>query len=328
MQPPFLFLDVERLGFWEGLKASLQRRSINVAGESESFDTLGAGGMNTASSASGGLLWRSKFDYTPVMESPLSKCERESLKTERPDFVPRSGMGNRWLAGTAAAVGSAAFAGKAEAKTVQITLNETRTFNDISALNNDVTGDGVDEFDFRVVRLNTNTASATSSQYRGIQIFDGSVFLAHAFAVRRIFPASSTSTKYFAVVQSSTSSGATPQFIQRFALVRFTSSRINGGQETVGYIYFRAYNDGFTDHTVEMVRLIFDDADPDGPGAISDAEVYPEWVDPILIQRAFLLSKIRKFKKKLRLAKRKDRKAKVRRLKKKIRKLKRQVAAL
>lgn len=61
---------------------------------------------------------------------------------------------------------------------------------------------------------------------------------------------------------------------------------------------------------------MFDDADPGGPGAISDAEVYPEWVDPIALQRAALQSKIRKFKQKLRLAKRNGQKAKAKRLNK------------
>ena len=246
----------------EGLKASLQRGSINVAGESESFDTLGAGGMNTASSASGGLLWRSKFDYTPVMESPLLNCERESLETERPDFVPRTGMGNRWLAGTAAAVGSAAFAGKAEARTVQINLNQTITFVDTSAFKGDITGDGNDEL--RNVVLNYNIPGTTSHQYRGIQIFElkSNSLVAQARVDRRIFPASTT-TRYKASIGSATSSGPTPEFVQSFGFVRFTDARINGGQETVGFVFFRAFNDGFTDHTIDMVRLVFDDADPE-----------------------------------------------------------------
>lgn len=176
----------------------------------------------------------------------------------------------QWLAGSATVAGSLAAAGSASGEVVQITLSG----NEISAsgtvltdnTNDDVTGDGIGDL-----------GSSSSFYFRAA----GSAGIRGRIAgqvVRASF-SSSTFSGYFNVrVGTSSSSGGSPESLRNFIPIRFTDARINGGATTEGYLEVFAENLSESDHRIELVRLIFDDADTDLPSAgLRDS--FPEWID-------------------------------------------------
>lgn len=227
------------------------------------------------------------------------------------------------MAGMAAAAGSA-LAGSAEAEVVQITLNETVTFQDIS-LDTDFTGDGIAE-NFFVQRINTDTGGTTTIQRRGVRVSGTGGVLGSAYARRELD--GSTMTSFVVELSGTRYADSVPEFVNRFVSFRFTDARINGGEETRGVFYMEASNSAFTEHEILIARLIFDDADPEGNFDVNQAITYPEWVDPVPALRAALKSKIRKLKKKIAKAKKSGKKAKVKRFTKKLKKLKMELAGL
>jgi hypothetical protein len=60
--------------------------------------------------------------------------------------------------------------------------------------------------------------------------------------------------------------------------VTFSDLRINGGSPTGGWLQVNAFNTSATNHTVELARLIFDDANTTRPGISSIPGVQTEWV--------------------------------------------------
>jgi hypothetical protein len=59
--------------------------------------------------------------------------------------------------------------------------------------------------------------------------------------------------------------------------VTFTDTRINGGAATNGWLQVNAFNTSTTNHTVELARLIFDDASTTRPALVSVPGVLTEW---------------------------------------------------
>ena len=69
----------------------------------------------------------------------------------------------------------------------------------------------------------------------------------------------------FGGVGESVSVGAGVQSTSYLNPITFTDSRINGGAATEGWLQVNAFNTSATDHTVELSRLIFDDASATRP---------------------------------------------------------------
>lgn len=191
----------------------------------------------------------------------------------RPEIAPSrpaSARLNRWLLGTAA-LGAA---GTASAEVVQITLSG----NEISAngpnltdnTNSDVTGDGnADLGSSSSFYFNPSGEAGISGRIAGERV---------RARVTTFSSISFTSTTYSVWVGSTSDSGGSPQSIKGFILVRFTDARINGGVPTEGLLEVFAENLSFNEHRIELVRLIFDDADPNLPKVILE-NPFPEWAD-------------------------------------------------
>jgi hypothetical protein len=60
--------------------------------------------------------------------------------------------------------------------------------------------------------------------------------------------------------------------------ITFTDQNINGGSPTQAWLQVNAFNTGTTSHTVELARLIFDDASTTRPVFVSVPGVQNEWV--------------------------------------------------
>lgn len=59
--------------------------------------------------------------------------------------------------------------------------------------------------------------------------------------------------------------------------ITFTDSRINGGAPTEGWLQVNAFNNISADHTVELSRLIFDDASTTRPAFATLPDPQTEW---------------------------------------------------
>jgi hypothetical protein len=57
----------------------------------------------------------------------------------------------------------------------------------------------------------------------------------------------------------------------------FTDRRINGGSPTNCWLQVNAYNSNYNSHTVELARLIFDDANTARPSFTEIPGVLTEW---------------------------------------------------
>ena len=191
----------------------------------------------------------------------------EKMKTKQTKIY-RSAA--KWLPG---AMALAATTASSQAATVQITL----TGNKISStggnqLNADLTGDTV----------------------ANLLLGGGSVSTEGVFAVLGdrgyVVLASYSSSVYFVGasfvsgggVGVSYASDAGVQNISYLNPITFTDSSINGGAPTEGWLQVNAFNTSSTDHTVELSRLIFDDASTTRPafasipGAQTEFSAVPE----------------------------------------------------
>src|SRR5690606_1758897 len=68
--------------------------------------------------------------------------------------------------------------------------------------------------------------------------------------------------------------------------VTFTDARINGGQPTHGLLEVRAFSTSQTEHTVRLVRLVFDDASTAAPAGIVAGGSNREFRHTIYAERA------------------------------------------
>jgi hypothetical protein len=59
--------------------------------------------------------------------------------------------------------------------------------------------------------------------------------------------------------------------------LRFRDQRINGGSGTNGWLEVTAFNNSETSHTVQLTRLIFDNASTNVPNPGSISSVQTEW---------------------------------------------------
>lgn len=72
-------------------------------------------------------------------------------------------------------------------------------------------------------------------------------------------------------------SGSDPLTQRNFIRVSFTDARINGGVETNALLEIRAANIDFDTHEIEIVRVVFDDANPGEKFEASLELQYPLW---------------------------------------------------
>jgi hypothetical protein len=212
----------------------------------------------------------------------------------------------RWLAGSAIAAGSTLAASSGLAGTVQIDLLDNFFTNGTGGnqLDLDVTGDGVDDLPglagqtFPLNVLNTTFGGnyngvrvqvASGSNVFGLAQFRGGANGAAAgapfkqFFVGNAFAGSSFGQARFAFAGSTNGSvNAFPALQEHTGLipVTFTDSRINRGAATNGYVEVRSFNVSSTEHTVALVRLVFDDASTIVPANATPGGTNNAWVDP------------------------------------------------
>ena len=184
----------------------------------------------------------------------------------------------KWVPG---AMALAATTASSQAATVQITL----TGNKISStggnlLNADLTGDSADDLQFAGAAARGSVAFVL-------------IGLAGGTAVSAVFAGYDVFRSYFSVVaEFATGSGGGVGYGSARGLgrrsttflnpVTFTDPSINGGAQTEGWLQVNAFNTSSTDHTVELSRLIFDDASTTRPafasipGAQTEFSAVPE----------------------------------------------------
>lgn len=174
----------------------------------------------------------------------------------------------KWLPGAMALAASTA---SSQAATVQITL----TGNKISTtagdqLNADLTGDGTDD---------------VWSNRAGIGARSVYVFVSDS-GVGAWLVASNGGNNFVGVAvfapggvgAGGIHSGPSIGSATYLNPITFTDSRINGGSPTEGWLQVNAFNTSGTNHTVELTRLIFDDANTTRPSFTSIPGVQSEWV--------------------------------------------------
>ena len=163
-----------------------------------------------------------------------------------------------------------------QAATVQITLtgNSVST-NGGNQLVADLTGDGVSNIVFDRVLIQTDVLVGvgvafltTNGRYARAGWYDGGFY-----NLADIGGAGG----YGRGVGTSSSNGPSPGSVGYLNPVTFTDSRINGGAATNGYLQVNAFNTSSTNHTVELTRLIFDDASTTRPAFASIPGAQAEW---------------------------------------------------
>ena len=184
------------------------------------------------------------------------------MKRQGSTELPRFGVG---------ALGIVATTSSAQAATVQITL----AWNKISTsggnqLVADLTGDLVDDIGVSRVRV--------SSRWAGCFLVGGS----GSGYVSAWQPGTSGYRAYANFMRGGVGVGSGVSYtsvvsVSYLNAIRFTDSRINGGQRTEGWLQVNAFNTSATNHTVELSRLIFDDASTTRPSYTSIPSVQTEW---------------------------------------------------
>ena len=191
------------------------------------------------------------------------------MKTKQ-TTIHRSGA--KWLPG---AMALAATTASSHAATVQITLSGNKISslggNQLSA---DFTGDGAP--DVVIGTLNPpqdsswgagfNLVTSGGSRGFGAQYLRGN-FLAKA-AFSTIAALGGIGTWYV---------GLSALSVKALNAITFTDSGINGGVATDGWFEVHAFNESSTSHTVQLTRLIFDDASTTRPAFTSIPGVQTEW---------------------------------------------------
>ena len=72
-------------------------------------------------------------------------------------------------------------------------------------------------------------------------------------------------------------SGGVLQSVTYLNPITFTDPDINNGAPTGGWLQVDAFNSSISSHTVQLSRLIFDDASTTRPGFTSIPDVQTEW---------------------------------------------------
>ncbi len=183
------------------------------------------------------------------------------MKTKQ-TTIHRSGA--KWLPG---AMALAATAANSHAATVQITL----TGNKVSStggysLHADLTGDGVGDF---VVGGSVGVVAVYA---------DVSGYKFQAGDVGKTFFITSNVKSTGGNITRNVFSGTTPFSGVVRNTISFADARINGGTSTSAWLEVHTFNTSAGDNTIELTRLIFDDASATAPVLSSTPGVQTEWV--------------------------------------------------
>ena len=159
---------------------------------------------------------------------------------------------------------------------MQITLTGNKISTTGNQLVADLTGDNVDDLQFGSGFSNAFIAGVdiiNGQTWGGGYVFGMFSEYHGRFAVRaRIGDVGGVGAGIAEV-----GAAVTPQSISYLNAIRFTDSRINGGQQTTGWLQVNAFNTSSSNHTVELSRLIFDDASTTRPGFASIPGAQTEW---------------------------------------------------
>jgi hypothetical protein len=172
----------------------------------------------------------------------------------------------KWLPG---AMALAATTASSQAATVQITLTGNKISSTGNQLVADLTGDGNAD-----LALNNAWASAGAAR---VMVNGGWVWATEGFMSGGVRHYSVDANFASGAVGNAGGSGPGPRTASYLNPISFTDPQINGGSTTGGWVHVIAYNTSATSHTVELSRLIFDDASTVRPSFPTIPSVQTEW---------------------------------------------------
>jgi hypothetical protein len=206
------------------------------------------------------------------------------MKT-KPTKIDRSGA--KWLPG---AMALAATAASSQAATVQITLSGNKiSTTGANQLNADLTGDLVADVTFETVVL-----AGTGGEFRASVRADG-------LGTGNWVGAGGVGGFYNAQADAGGDgvgdlggSFMNGEALNRVKLntVVFSDDRINGGDPTEAWLEVNAFNSSSSSHTVQLTRLIFDDASTTRPAFTSIPGVQTQWVAAVPEPSGFLATSL------------------------------------
>jgi hypothetical protein len=157
----------------------------------------------------------------------------------------------------------------AQAATVQITLsgNQFTNLTNGFALNADITGDGLPDLTFNNSNIVNNTYRAAVNSVGNVNGSGniGASSLSNSFVVDAQFIPSPGVPNGIGVGFLNQPYALGPIRISYLNPITFTDNRINGGSPTQAWLQVNAFNRSATSHTVELTRVIFDDASTTRP---------------------------------------------------------------
>ena len=167
----------------------------------------------------------------------------------------------------------AATAASSHAATVQITLTGNKlssTSAGGNTLNADLTGDGTADV---IVKSTLNRASMVSVNLKGLGFAIAGKYgftnRPNYFQRPRLGPNGIGGGSIYTPV---------PSALTALNPITFSDNRINGGAVTGAWLEVRAFNVSATSHTVQLTRLIFDDASATRPVFASIPGAQTAWV--------------------------------------------------
>jgi hypothetical protein len=207
-----------------------------------------------------------------VKTSGKPRCKLIKTKQMKTKQTKIDRSGAKWLPG---AMALAATTGGAQAASVQITLNgnkiSTTGGNQLVA---DLTGDNLVD-----VKLDDELQiSGVDNVLLGIN--GGLVFARQYFDPFRLVVGFSIDANFyytFTGVGDAFENGVDVLSTVYLNPITFSDSRINGGATTSGWLEVNAFNTSYTDHTVQLTRLIFDDASTTRPVFAEIPGTQTEW---------------------------------------------------
>ncbi len=202
-----------------------------------------------------------------------------ALSTGQSDLKsPAAPSLRRWALGGSAVLGAGAAAHGATVE-IDLTGNGISMIDGVfgSSLDLDLTGDGNDDF----TNASFVGAAIDNADGKGISLQAGENE-AKAFYGKRSYSWSysttfgkienykSTFTGFSLKVGYSSFVSYEPQELTGYIPVKFTDAGINGGSESNGWIQVRVASTGTDDHSIDLVKLIYDDESTEAPNLWDD----------------------------------------------------------